>query len=140
MNNLKEIVNSFDDIEYTKNLVTENDIQQLEEITESKFGEELKFYILNYGYLALNNIEFFGVNSKQMSKSDMIKTTTELHLNFDLTKNLVALIKSTDDIYYLVDEFDDVFRFDSYINTIEPLNIKLSTFIKNTLETNSFNF
>lgn len=140
MNNLKEIVNSFDDVEYTKNLVTEKDIQHLEEITESKFGEELKFYILNYGYLALNNIEFFGVNSKQMSKSDMIKTTTELHLNFDLTKNLVALIKSTDDIYYLVDEFDDVFLFDSYINTIEPLNIKLSTFIKNTLETNSFNF
>lgn len=140
MNNLKEIINSFDDIEYTKNLITENDIQKLEEITESRFGEELKFYILNYGYIALNNIEFFGVNSKQMEKSDMIRTTTEIHLNFDLTKNLVALIKSTDDIYYLVDEFDNVFRFDSYINTIKPLNIKLSTFIKNTLENNSLNF
>lgn len=135
MINFKQMVESFgNDIEFSNNLINENNIASFENEIEAKFGDELKYYILNYGYLAMNDIEFFGINSKQMSKSDMIQTTKDLHINFNLTQNLIAFMKSTDDIYYLVDENDKVFRFDSVVCTLTPLEIDLITFIKNQLE------
>lgn len=136
MINFKQMVESFgNDIEFSNNLINENNIASFENEIESKFGDELKYYILNYGYLAMNDIEFFGINSKQMSKSDMIQTTKDLHTNFNLTQNLIAFMKSTDDIYYLIDENDKMFRFDSVVSTLTPLEIDLITFIKNQLET-----
>ena len=39
------------DVDYTKNLVNEQELVELEKIIELTFGSQLKDYILSYGYL-----------------------------------------------------------------------------------------
>lgn len=129
----KQIIKNFEDkIEYTKNLIDEKDISVYEEAINAKLGKYLKYYVLHYGYLALDDIEFLGINSKQGLKSDMIETTKTLHENFSKTQNYIAFFKTTDDIYYLVDESDNVYRFDSFVDELKPLNTNLINFIKET--------
>ena len=117
-------------IEKSVNLISEKELKIYENKMEVKFGYQLSYYILNFGYLALNHIELLGINSKQNFESDMVITTNNLHSGFEETKNLIAIYKTTDNVYYLVDKDDFVYSFDNVLLKKEPLNINMICFIK----------
>ena len=125
---LKEFINSHD-VDYSSSLVSENKIAEFENDMDVKIGNELKQYILTYGYLGYKYIEFYGINSRQGSNSDMIKTTQYLHAYFEKTKHYIALEDQGDGDYYLVDENDIVYRYLSSRDEITNTNISLFDYI-----------
>lgn len=128
MINIKEFVDKYN-VEKSKNLIDNNQINVIEKILKVKLGNELKNYILNYGYLAYKNIELYGVNSKQGVNSDMIKQTIYLHKYFPKTCNYVAVENQGDGDYYLVDSADNVYRYVSEQDRLVSANLKLFDYI-----------
>ena len=118
-------------IEKTINLISEEELKVYENKMEVKFGYQLSYYILHFGYLALNHIELLGINNKQNFDSDMVKFTNNLHSLFAETKNLIAIYKATDDICSFVDKEDFVYQFDIVSQKMESLNTNMICFIKN---------
>ncbi len=114
------------DVLKTNNLINIEFLKKVQELTGLKMGEQLKTYILKYGFLIFKSMEFYGINSRQGMKSDFITQTTYLHNFFPLTKNFYAIGNRGDGLYILVDSNDNVFEFDStndlIIDTKEILN------------------
>ena len=108
--NLREFINSHN-VDYSYNRVNETFLSKMEGLVGVKIGEQLKNYIINYGYLGYKHIELFGVNNSQGIASDMIKQTLLLHKRFDVTKSLIVIEDQGDGDYYLVDETDMVYHF-----------------------------
>ena len=100
-----------------------------------KFGPQLKYYILNFGYMAKNYIEFLGINSKQELKSDMILYTKNLHKDFNVTKNYIVFNNPSDSIYILTDKNDNMYKFDGVEKNLTPLNITLVKYIEEEFDT-----
>lgn len=119
-------------IEFSKNLITEKDLELCEKEMEVVFGAKLKEYVLDYGYLAKDDVEFYGINSKQLLNSDMVKNTISLHKEFEETKDKVLFASFIDSIYYLVDKDDMVFKFDAVEKTLSKTEDNIVTFIDNT--------
>lgn len=128
MNNLKEFVVK-NRIEYSKNLVSEPELYMLKAELNLKFGLELTEYILNYGYLAYDSIEFYGINSKQKIKSDMLTQTLYLNKYFVATTNLIAFENLGEGEYILIDFQDRMYRFISEENKLEKLDLDLNEYI-----------
>lgn len=126
-NLIKKYENNFD---CTTNLVDEDFVETCENELNVKFGPQLKYYILNFGYMAKNYIEFLGINSKQELKSDMVIYTKNLHKDFNITKNYIVFNNPSDSIYILVDKSDKVFKFDSVSEKLSPMNIFLVSYIE----------
>lgn len=126
--NLEEFIKN-NECDYTKNIITEETLKKAEQELELIFGSQLKEYITKYGYLGFESIELYGMNSKQNLESDLCKQTKYLHENFDITKNYIAIQKTNDNIYALVDETDNVYQLNLIQNKIENLNIKLEDYI-----------
>lgn len=108
--NLKEFIMSHN-VDYSYNRANEAFLPKMESSVGVRIGEQLKDYIINYGYLGYKHIELFGVNNSQGIDSDMIKQTLLLHKRFNVTKSLIAIEDQGDGDYYLVDETDMVYRF-----------------------------
>lgn len=125
---LSEFVNQ-NDVDFTYNRVDASYIPKMEKWVGVKIGEQLASYITEYGYLGCRHIEFFGVNSIQMEKSDMIAKTVFLHNRFPQTKNMIALEDMGDWDFILVDSNDDVYHFIPGNNTLSKTNLKLNGFI-----------
>ena len=125
---LREFVNN-NDVEYTKNLVSVDDISDIEETLGISFGGELTKYILQYGYLAYKHIELYGINSKQMGDSDMVKQSLYLHDYFPKTKDYIALENVGDGYYALVSENDDVYEYSSEEDSMHNTGLKLFDYI-----------
>ena len=87
---LDEIVNKYD-VDYTKNLIVESQIGEIESALEVKIGVDLKEYILKYGYLGYEYVEFYGIYSNMLLKSDMVTQTQYLHKYFAKTISYIAL-------------------------------------------------
>lgn len=121
-------------IDCTTNRISILDIPIFESAIDIPFGNQLKQYLLTYGYLGYGHIEFLGINNKLMTKSDMITTTIYLHENFPKTENFIA-IEVYDGEYYLVDKNDNVFRYLSSRNELMPLGTKLFEHIINRFST-----
>lgn len=113
------------EVEYSKNLIKKNDLLVVSEYMGAQIGEELTEYILRYGYLAYRHSELYGVNARQFLDSDMVRQTVYLHRYFPETKNYIALENRGDGDYFLVDENDHVYEFDTEIRNFTPLKIKL---------------
>lgn len=130
---LKAIVDKYN-IDYTKNLVSNEDLIKFEKIIDCKFGKQLKEYLLHYGYMGYKSIEFYGINSKQLEKSDMITQSLYLHEYFPKTKGLIAFENQGEGHYYLVDINDNVFWYQSVADEIYDIESKLYDFISNRFE------
>ena len=63
------------DVDFAAHLPNKELISDIEKVLEIKFGEQLKNYLLEYGYLGFESVEFYGVNSKQGLSSDLVKQT-----------------------------------------------------------------
>ena len=107
MATLKETVEKFD-VDSTKNLVSETELSFLEKNEGFEIGVQLKEYILNYGYLGYESIEFYGINSIQKEKSDLILQTKYLHKYFPVSNEFVAFENCGEGDYAIVDKNDNV--------------------------------
>ena len=125
-----EFINNHE-VEYTNNLVSERDIIDIEKELQITFGKELKEYCLKYGYLAYKHIELYGINSRQMSESDMIKQTKYLHKYFSKTADYIALENTGDGNYIMVDSGDNVFEYTSEDDILREKGMKLFEYITN---------
>lgn len=76
-----------------------------------KFGEQLRYYLLNFGYLAYRNVELLGINKDQNLESDMVVVTDNVRKHCRDFKPFVVIENQGDGDYYLVDEDDKVWRF-----------------------------
>lgn len=118
-------------VDYSYNRVSESFIDELESIVGFKIGEQLKEYILNYGYLGYEHIELFGVNNAQRADSDLVKQTLFLNNKFDKAIGFFAIEDQGDGDYYLVDSNDMVYRFILGSKTLIATNLKLNEYILN---------
>ena len=126
--NLKEFINSHN-VEYSNNCIDNSEIPNLESLMSVTFGEQLKEYLLNYGYLGYEFVELFGINKKAMDRSDMVKETQYLHSWFPITENLIAIEDQGDGDYCLVDKDDSVYHYFSSINALTKTTLKLFEYI-----------
>ena len=62
--NLEKFIEN-NEIEHTNNLISTDQLHIVEEELNVKFGENLTNYILKYGYLAYEDVEFYGITSNQ---------------------------------------------------------------------------
>lgn len=126
--NIKQFVLS-NAVDYSNALINEDFLQKVESTIGIKMGQELKEYLLQYGYLGYEFIEFYGVNSRQNLKSDMVTQTLYLHKYFPQTQSYVAIENQGEGDYYLVDSQDIVYEFISEKNTLNNTRLKLFDFI-----------
>ena len=117
------------DVDYSFNRITSDMISELESKLKTRFGEQLKKYVTEYGYLGYKHVELFGVNNHQGINSDMIKKTLRLYERFEKTRGLIAIEDQGDGDYYLVDSNDKVFRFVLANDELVAQNIDLFEYI-----------
>jgi len=139
---LQEIVENYD-VDYTKNLISVLDLLKFEKLLNVKFGKILKEYLLRYGYIGFQSIEFYGINSKQLEKSDMITQTLYLHTYFPKTKGLIAFNNMDEHDYALVDSEDKIYYYNTITDEMIDMNLNLCDFILNefkSINSNTNNF
>ena len=117
------------DVEFTRNTVGIEDVKSIEAKLSNTFGEELKNYSLKYGYLAYKHIELYGLNSKQMLDSDMVKQTKYLHQYFKKTLDYIALENCGDGCYAIVSAEDHVYKYYSEFDEMRDTGLKLFDYI-----------
>ena len=67
------------DVDFAAYLPSKGLVNQIENTIGVKIGDQLKQYLLEYGYLGFESIEFYGANEKQGLSSDIVKQTIYLH-------------------------------------------------------------
>lgn len=97
-------------------------------------GEQLREYILTYGYLGYEFVEFLGINSKMMENSTMVKETKYLHKYFEKTNGLIAFENQGDGNYFLVDKDDYMYNYLSSCDELKVLNMKLFDYIMDRIK------
>lgn len=127
---IKEFVEK-NNLEKCKNLIKVEQLNNIEKEIKIKFGNELKKYILEYGYLAYEYIELYGINSKQGIESDMVKQTLYLHKYFPKTINYIAVENLGDGNYRIVDNKDNIYKYISEEDKIVDIQLKLFKYIMN---------
>ena len=122
------------DVEYSTNLIKKEDLIKVSDKMGVQIGKELADYILQYGYLAFEYSELYGINSRQFLESDMVKQTIYLHSYYPETREYIAIENQGEGDYYLVDKNDYIYEFDVEMSTLTPTLIKLYEYILNRFE------
>ena len=130
---LKEFIDN-NEVIFTKNVVASESIKTIEKELDVLFGDELTQYILEYGFLGYKHIELYGINSKQMSESDMVKQTKYLHKYFPKTSKYIALENKGDGEYILVSPNDDICEYFSEEDLIHKTGDRLFDYIVNRFQ------
>lgn len=106
---IKDFINNHE-VDFSKNKVTINDLCEYENKLGISFGEQLKEYILEYGYLGYSNVEMYGINSSLKLESDMVKQTLYLHKYYPNSIGYIALENIGEGDYAVVDCNDFVWE------------------------------
>lgn len=122
------------EVDKTTNLVDESVIAEAEEQLEVTFGTQLKQYILKYGYLGYEYAELYGMNSNENLKSDLVEQTKYLHKYYPETKNYIAIENQGEGDYYLVDQSDMVFEYDTDMEKMTSIGCTLFEYIVKRFE------
>ena len=117
------------DVDFAAHLIKKADLELAENELGVKFGPQLTEYLLDYGYLGFESVEFYGMNSRQGLKSDMITQTHYLHKYYAATGPYIAFENYGEGDYMLVDSNDNVFRFISEVNKLIKTDKKLFDYI-----------
>jgi hypothetical protein len=129
MSNLKKFIEE-NKVEFSKKRVGVEFFESFEKKLNAVVGNQLKKYILDYGYLAYKSIEMYGITANQAMNSDMVKKSIFLHNHFECTKGLVVLEDAGDGDFFLINNEDDIFEFIPDSNRqINPKNQKLFDYI-----------
>ncbi|MCR5772415.1 MAG: SMI1/KNR4 family protein [Butyrivibrio sp.] len=113
----------------TTRLIDEATLIEAEKIIGITFGNQLKEYILTYGYLSYKFAELYGINSNQKIESDLVRQTLYLHKYFPIVNKYIAIENQGDGDYYVVDSSDHVFEFDSDLGELSDTGFKLFDYI-----------
>lgn len=117
------------EVEYSDSLIEASDIPKIENAIGVSLGDELKMYILKYGYLAYKFSELYGVTARQLLDSDLVKQTQYLHSYYPETSGLIAIENQGEGDYYLVDSEDNVFELDTELKSLIPTSKKVFEYI-----------
>lgn len=117
------------DVDFAAHLIKRADLQLVENELGVHIGPQLAAYLLDYGYLGFESVEFYGMNSRQGMKSDMVTQTLYLHKYYAATASYIAIENYGEGDYILVDSEDNVFRFVSEENTLTKIGKKLFDYI-----------
>ena len=117
------------EVDFTKNLINAEMVKNVEKETGVSFGAELTKYVLEYGYLAYKHVEMYGVNSKQMMESDLVKQTKYLHKYYPKTTDYIALENTGDGYYEIVSSEDEVYEYSSETDALNDSGLKLFEYI-----------
>lgn len=109
--NLTDFIAS-NNVDQSRDTISASMIRDAEKAVGVQFGDELTQYLLKYGYLGFEYVEFFGMNQKQGLKSDLVEQTLYLHKYYPDTSNLIAIENQGEGDYYLVDSEDVVYEYD----------------------------
>ena len=96
------------EVYFAEDRIDETQIPSIEAAIGISFGQQLKSYLLRYGYLLFSGVEFYGVNIKTVNHSDLVQQTNYLHKYFPKTWNLIAVENQGEGHYVLVDSHDSV--------------------------------
>ena len=116
-------------VDFAAYLIKEADLRLVEKELGVKFGPQLSAYLLDYGYLGFESVEFYGMNARQGMNSDVVKQTLYLHKYYAKTSPYVAIENYGEGDYILVDSDDNVLRFISEENTLKKVGKKLFEYI-----------
>lgn len=122
------------EVDKTTNLVDESVIAEAEGQLQVTFGTQLKQYILKYGYLGYEYAELYGMNSNENLKSDLVEQTKYLHKYYPETKNYIAIENQGEGDYYLVDQSDMVFEYDTDMEKMTSIGCTLFEYIVKRFE------
>ena len=117
------------EVEYSDSLIEASDIPKIENAIGVSLGDELKMYILTYGYLAYKFSELYGVTGRQLLDSDLVKQTQYLHSYYPETSGLIAIENQGEGDYYLADSEDNVFELDTELKSLIPTSKKVFEYI-----------
>ena len=104
--------------EHSENRPAIKQIQEAEKYLECTFGIELKHYLRNYGYLANEDVEFYGIDKNQGLESDIVVTTGMLRGMTSLSNGKTAILKLRDSCYILADSNDVIYICNLLRNTL----------------------
>lgn len=117
----------------TTELARQKDIELLEKELSVKLGEEYKNFLMEFGTLEVEYLEFYGFFKDNLSLPSAIYATKYMRDTIDdFDKELVVFYESGDGSYYNVDSNDYVYH--CTYNRCNKLNIKFKEFIFNKLE------
>ena len=132
---LLDIIVGFD-YDCSTDPIEREEIELYEKLIGVNFGTHTQNYILNYGYLGLDDIEFYGLSDIEKEKSDLVTQTNYLHKTFNMTKGYIAFENIGDGVYTLLDSNDMAYKFISENNEILPYNINLYKYISERFNEN----
>ena len=133
MEKLKEFVKK-NDCDFSKFLPSEDLVNEAEKVLNIKFGEQLRKYLLTYGYLGYKYIMFAGLVANMGLKSDLVGETLANHKYFKETEGLIYIEDQGDADYYMIDSDDFVYRICPGAHIFEKLNIKLFDYMLERFE------
>lgn len=113
--------------------IKKSDIIAVEIYLGMKIGDQLKDYLINYGYIGCGFVEMQGINRRMMMRSDMIKNTMLMHEQHPNTKGLIIIENQGDGDYYLVDSRDNMYRYLEERDHLTNLHINLYEYISKRL-------
>lgn len=121
-------------VDFSKFCIKNEDVESIEKVLDVKIGDQLLEYILTYGYLGYEYIDFLGINSRLMEKSNMVKSTQYLHQYFEKTNNLISFEAAGDGVFFLVDSDDNVYEYASSDDELIKTKWKLFDYILDRFE------
>lgn len=113
----------------TTRLVDVKTVEEAQNIIGIQFGKQLKEYILKYGYLSYKFVELYGINLNQKMESDLVTQTLYIHKYFPETKGYIAVENQGDGDYFMVDNNDNVYEYDSELKELSDIKMKLFDYI-----------
>lgn len=128
MKQLQEFIKNHD-VDFCENKVTKEQLDSMTQQLQLKLGKQLITYLLEYGYLGYEWIEFMGVNSVQLSHSDLFSDTLYLHKHFPKTTGYIVFESLGEGDYALVNKKDEVFNYFSETGTLSSANSTLFQYI-----------
>ena len=98
-------------IDFSNCRIKVEDIPIFEEHLGTKFCQQLKNYLLEYGYIGYKSFEMLGINRKQYFESDMVKETLAFYeLCPEYKGKAVVVFKNDKDDFYILEEDNHIVR------------------------------
>lgn len=116
-------------VDFSLNRINADEVKNYELLLNTKFGDQLKAYIIDYGYLGYKYVELYGVNAVQGESSDMVKMTFNLRNKDSRLNNLIVIENQGDGEYYFVDSKDQVYRYFQGSKDLSKLSEDMESYI-----------
>lgn len=116
-------------LEHSEDRIRERSIPFYEDTLGMKFGEQLRYYLLNFGYLHYRNVEMLGIERTVGVESDMVRVTKALRRRHPAVNSMVAIERFEGGEFFLVDSEDNVWRYVVRYEELTEVGMKLDDYI-----------